>query len=245
MARPSWIGVVALAAVALLGGLALGGCGSERVLVMVPPELDLGAYEAVGVVEFSGSDPPLQAEAGRQFRDEALQAQPGVRLIELDGAEAASLSKGRLAPEALAQLRDEFGVDAIFVGDLQISEVKPRVSLSSSLIQMRATAEAHGTLNVRLVETAGGATVWSRSGRDTVQVATMGANSRGGGHIGIADADSEYAGMVAGLTSHVAAPLWPRYIRRKPEDVPPHYVVTYPDGVAVYAPPRQVVAETR
>src|SRR5690606_27693604 len=108
MAHASRLGMLSLAAVTLLGAVTgLGGCGSKRVPVMVPPELDLAGYQAVGVVECAGSDQHLCRAAGRQFRDEALQAQPGVRLIELDGAEAAALTSGgatgrRLAPEALA-----------------------------------------------------------------------------------------------------------------------------------------------
>jgi hypothetical protein len=133
----------------------------------------------------------------------------------------------------------------VFVGDLEVSEVKPRIDLSASLIQMRASAEAHATLSARLIETTSGATVRSRSGRDKTSVARMRADSRGGGHIGIDDPEAKYAEMVQGLTSHVAAPLWPRYVRRKEKDVPPHYIVTYPDGVAVYAPPPQAVTEAR
>jgi hypothetical protein len=245
MARTLHLGFLALTALTLLGG-----CSGKRVLVMVPPDLDLAGYQAVGIVEFSGKEPHLAAEASRQFRDEVLQAQPGVRLVELDGEpEAQALSSARRPdPAALAALRDRFGVDAIFMGDLQVSEVRPNINLSASLISMRASAEAHATLNVRLVQTASGATVWSRSAQDKTTVANMRADSRGSGHIGVADPEAKYAELVAGLTSHVAAPLWPRYIRRKPEDVPPHYVVTYPDGVAVYAPPERAVTavgETR
>lgn len=242
MARTLHLGILALTALTLLGG-----CAGKRVLVMVPPDLDLSGYQAVGIVEFSSREPHLAAEASRQFRDELLQAQPGVRLVELDGEpDAQALSTARRPdPATLATLRDRFGVDAIFMGDLQVSEVKPNINLSASLISMRASAEAHATLNVRLVETSagGGATVWSRSAQDKTSVANMRADSSGRGHIGIADPEARYAQLVAGLTSHVAAPLWPRYIRRKPEDVPPHYIVTYPDGVAVYAPPPQQMTE--
>jgi hypothetical protein len=77
-----------------------GGCGAKRVLVMVPPELDLARYQAIGVVEFSGSDRHLSAAASRQFREDVLAAQPGVRLVELDGeAEVAALAgRGRIEP---------------------------------------------------------------------------------------------------------------------------------------------------
>ncbi|MFG0284914.1 MAG: hypothetical protein ACF8R7_10875 [Phycisphaerales bacterium JB039] len=214
------------------------GCSGKRVLVLVPPDVDLSRYGAVGVVEFSGDDPALRASATERFREAVLEAQPGVRLVDVD-AEALG-AVGRLDPEVVRSLAARFGVDAVFVGAVDISEVKPRVDLSSSLLKVRASAEAHGELSARLLETGSGATVWSRSGRDKTSVAHLRARSDGSGQFGISDPGEKYAEMMRGLTAQVAGPLYPQYVRRRAEDVPPHYVVTYPDGVEVWAPPAAV-----
>ena len=70
-------------------------------------------------------------------------------------------------------------MDCIITGDLNVSDVKPKVSLSSLLSSMSVSAEVDAQLTVKLLETSKGATDWLGSARDKRSVAHVSIFSAG------------------------------------------------------------------
>ena len=61
-------------------------------------------------------------------------------------------------------------MNTIFTGELIISDIRPAIRISSDLGNMGVAADVDATLNVEMVETASGASIWSRSASVTKRV---------------------------------------------------------------------------
>lgn len=204
-------------ALALTGLAVLSSC-SSRVWMMVPARVDLHEYGQVGVVEFQGAEGELCQLATREFQQRLLQARAGIQMVEV---------------EALATRQD---LPAVFVGSVEFSKVSPTIGITSSLTEVQARAELHGTLSVRLIDPESGATLWMSSSNRSATVASAGVDGSGGS-FGFTDVAGIKAAMVAEMAEDVTYDFRDQFYRKKLEEIPPHYRVTYPDGVAVYAPP--------
>ena len=147
------------------------GCGGTK--VMVPPRIDLQQHEVLAVIEFSSSrEGELGPLATARFV-EAIRADQGlVRIVDLGTETEALRAVGaarldRAAYQALGQTHD---VNTIFTGELIISDIRPAIRISSDLGNMGVAADVDATLNVEMVETASGASIWSRSASVTKRV---------------------------------------------------------------------------
>ncbi len=160
-----------LTATALLAATA---CRSERVLM--PPQVDLSGYGTIGIVEFSSnSKGNLDTYATQKFLQNVQAAQPGVRALEL-GSEhklLRAVNAEELDFMAIRKRGEQFGIDALFVGHLEVTSVKPKVNIGRMLTSMRLEANVSADLTTRLFETKSGATVWTRSARRTAPVASV------------------------------------------------------------------------
>ncbi len=156
------------ASVSLLAAFALLAACSHTVVVPVPPRVDLKGYNTIGIVEFdSNSDRATSASATRQFQEQIQSAQPGTRFIELGDRQAllASLGAKQLDAPTLKRIGQQYGVAAVFLGDLAYSEPRVDVKISDiTKLQGGVRAEVRGDMSARLLETATGASVWSNSG---------------------------------------------------------------------------------
>ena len=145
----------------------LGACSHPTVLVSVPPRMDLRNYPTLGIVDFtSGPEQALGARAARQLQEHVQAAQPGTRFIELGDRDAvlAAVGARQLDVSALRKIGEKYGVAAVFVGELAYSEPTVDVKLMDlTKLEGGVRAEMRGDLSSRLVETATGASVWSRS----------------------------------------------------------------------------------
>ena len=116
------------------------GCASS---VQMPPRVDLGQWDLIGIVDFGGDDDPeLASRATGQFVQMLQAAQPGARILEL-GPEKRILSEvghEELDFEAMRALGERYEVDAVFTGGLELSNVKPDVRFGESLTSVRAAA---------------------------------------------------------------------------------------------------------
>lgn len=157
----------------ICAGLVLAACSSK---VLVPPRLDLSPWPTIGIIEFQHpSDPALGRLATREFIEMVQAAQPGSRILEL-GSEAHVLAQIRseeLDFDALEAIGKRFDVDALFVGDLDITGARPSLRVGSALTSMKARADVTGFLTGRLLETRSGATVWSRSSKASANLARV------------------------------------------------------------------------
>lgn len=202
------------AALALLLAL-LPGCAKK---VLVPPRVDLGAWRTIGIVEFSGgSDPALGVQATQEFMEIVHHAQPGVRILEL-GAEQqvlAEVDSAALDFEAVRALRERYGVDAVFVGRLEVGRVKPNLRFGQSFASMEARADVQGEIAARLLETGSGATVWSRTATSTRNVAHVGVPSTGLPSFGATDPSDVQAGLVRQLVANLSGDFYSRWVKQR------------------------------
>lgn len=148
-----------LAMVAVLLLLPLAGCRSTRQTQYLHKNADLGAIERVAVLPFENL---TQERAASDKVQKIFQ----MELLALDVFEVAEpgqvtkvlRSSGITSPEALGakdfqKIGQELGVNAVFVGTV--------VDYTETRVGSTPTPEV--TIQVRLVETQTGATIWSTS----------------------------------------------------------------------------------
>ncbi|HYY59775.1 MAG TPA: hypothetical protein VE756_00130 [Burkholderiales bacterium] len=169
--------------VGLLVAFALLGACSRTVVVPVPPRVDLRGYSSIGIVEFdSNSERAISARATRQFQEQIQAAQPGTRFIELGERQAllASVGARRLDAPTLRKIGQQYGVAAVFLGDIAYSEPRVDVKISDiAKLEGGMRAEVRGDMSARLFETASGASVWSTSGWARRQLGAVSVSEQG------------------------------------------------------------------
>jgi len=195
------------------------GCGSGRTRVMVPPRIDLKAHEVIGVVDFRcSSENELGPFATARFIDVARQDQGMVRIVKLGTEDEAleAVGQDRLDPAAFKALGEKYGVQTILTGDLVFSEVRPKVSIGHSLTHIGVAADVHATLAVQMVETASGASLWSRSAGTTERIggASFSKNSVG---LAIDDPENAYQRLVNSLVYAITPEFRPTWEWRRVE----------------------------
>ena len=192
----------------LFSVVAATGC-SKRVLV--PPQLDLHPYPAVGLVTFTmdNSKGDLEHLATDQFLAEIHNAQPGTPVVELGNYQALLEECGRekLDREALRTLAAEYGVATVFVGHMKASNISPRASLSGF---PRVGATVSVQLTVRMLETEIGATLWTNTAKATESVGELGLS---GSQIVFAAQDPKeaYGDLVRHLIANVTTDMYATY----------------------------------
>ena len=91
------------------------GCASR---IMVPPQVELDQFEAIGIIQFStSSEGELGAYATRRFVEEMRRDQGLVRTLDL-GTEAralASVNGDRLDPATIRALGEEHNATAVLL----------------------------------------------------------------------------------------------------------------------------------
>ena len=193
--------------------LALVSCGGSRYqTVTVPPRVDLASFERVGLVLFTveNADPALGQHATQRFAQHLLNAQWGYELLELG---AHPVGEDGPARSALARaLGEEHGLGAVVLGELEVSDVRPRASLTRG---PRIAADVSVQLTVRMLAGGSGGTLWTQSSRirDTLaEVSIVG----GGIAVGADDPEEVYGALVNRLLRNVTVDFRPttRRVRR-------------------------------
>jgi hypothetical protein len=139
-----------------------GGCAARYRTVMVPPRIDLTEHEIIAVVQFNSSN---EGELGpmvtRRFADLARRDQGLVRMKNV------VLESGGRDITALKELAQRHGARTVLVGSLDVSDIRPNLSISKTLRSGTLTANVNAILTVDLIESATGASIWSTSARAT------------------------------------------------------------------------------
>jgi len=199
-------------AACLLGALlAAQGCATK---VHVPPRVDLGAWHTIGLVEFSGgSEPLLRNLATRDFMQRLQAAQPGVRIVELGSRQRVLREVGHseLDFESVRAIGKRFEVDAVFMGDLDLSDVMPSVAVGRSFASLEARADVNGQAAAKLLETRSGATVWSRTSSASANVARIGLRYGVIPTFGASDPSDVQAGLVHQLVTALTGDFYWRW----------------------------------
>jgi len=180
-----------------------------------PPRLDLRPHAPIALVTFTveNAQGVLHEVATQRFAEAALAAQAGIELLELGDAEAvlAAVGEPEMGPRAAQRIGTEHAVPAVFVGHLVVSDVKPRGVLPPfGGPHVEATVSVE--LTVRLLSTATGGTLWSRSARATETVGEVGL-SGGRPYFGAEDPNAAYGRLVDHLVSVVTYDLRPRRVK--------------------------------
>jgi hypothetical protein len=201
----------------LLVGAAVASSACASQMSRVPPRMDLGNYDRIALVTFS-ADPSkytLGQMATQRFAEEVLASQSGFELLELglaDSSVARLLAAGD-APAAAQVLGREKQIPAVFFGQLAVAGAKPNGSVSAGgNLNVGATVAAE--LNVRLLSTSTGGTLW-RSSSSTSQ--SVGQVSMSGGRlptISATDPNAAYASMVDDMVSQVTRDFRPTWTRQ-------------------------------
>jgi hypothetical protein len=196
----------------LLSLVVLSGCASNPPArrIWVAPRVDLKQYETIGMVEFtSASKGELASLATRRFAEAARRDQDMLRMIDIGPQKVAlaSVGQNRWSPESCRAIGRKNGVKTMFHGTLTVSSVRPSVQVSTMFRSGGVSAQVDAELEVQMIETETGASIWSRSATAT---RTLGGVSSFGGKdfaFNAADPESAYGELVDALVSQVARDL--------------------------------------
>jgi hypothetical protein len=195
--------------------LLAAGCASrpQQPAEYVPPQLDLGRYEALGIFEFGGPDKAgLGAMAAEEFVTALHSAQPGTPVLELAALPGAA--RGKVAPEQIRAVAERERVDAIFVGEVSEAESKPRVAFDPNSGSASASAERKAKITVRLLDGRSGATVWSATSERTIPVVAFNGTLGSLPRVRTTPADEARAILVRDLVNDVTYDMRPRWVQR-------------------------------
>ena len=147
------------AAVTFAATLALAGCATSKTTKYMHPNMDLGAVRRVAVLPFENltQDKSASEKAHKIFLTELLSleafevVEPGqvtqyLRTNRIDSIEA-------LGPAELKRMGEALKTQAIFMGSV----------VDFADIRTGSTPSAEVTIQLRLVETQSGVTIWSAS----------------------------------------------------------------------------------
>lgn len=181
------------------------GCRS-RPQVLVPAPVDLQPHARIGLVTFTseGARGALAPLATQRFLSAMLSAQPGIEVLELGEL------PGPVDAAAARRLGEQHGLRSVVVGQLAVSELKPRVSILGGL---RASAEANVGLTVRMLAAGSGATVWTREARVRETIANVSVVD-GQAVLGAQDPDEAYGELVGVLVWEVTQDFRSRWVRQ-------------------------------
>jgi hypothetical protein len=179
--------------------------------------MDLGNYDRIALVTFS-ADPAKNSFgllATQRFAEEVLASQSGFELLELgpaDSSVARLLAEGD-APAAAQELGRQKHIPAVFFGRLAVSDAKPRGSVSAGGdVNVGATVAAE--LNVRLLSTSTGGTLWRSSGAASQSVGQVTMNGGRLPSISATDPNAAYANMVDDMVAQVTRDFRPTWVKQ-------------------------------
>lgn len=199
--------------VSIAVSLLMLGCGTK---VMFPPEVDLKEYESVGLINFTTeAEGKIGEFVTQKFLEEISLSQKGVRIIEIGSMDEVlqSVQRDKVGPEAIREIGQKHNLNSLIIGNLQVSDVKPKVSISSIITHMSVRAVIDATITAKLLDTADGATVWTDSAQKTADVAHVSIFSGNVVHFDADDPEEAYGELVDSLIEEVTEDLRISYRR--------------------------------
>ncbi len=192
----------------------LSGCASQ--VIAVAPRVNLGMYERIGMIELvSSADGDLPQLATQKLMHAIQSAQPGVRILELgdESRVLGSIEHDRLDFEAIQAIGERYRVDAVLVGQLEVTDNKPKVTLSTRVKSMSARVDVEASLSAKLLETETGSTLWTNSVRGRETVAHVKLQHRGPSDFSAGDPEDAYGKLVQSLAHQITGDFRVRYER--------------------------------
>ena len=177
------------------------GCAHTE-KVRVPPKVELKTYRTIGVIEFStNAEDALKPYVTQNFIQNIQSAQPGTRILELGDKDQLlrSLGHSKLNPESIQSIGRKHNVDALILGHLEVSEIKPKINVYAAAKALNAKAYIEAALRTRIFETDSGATFWTRATSAKTHVAKIYLTDGGGFSFGVSDPREKYGKLVPHL----------------------------------------------
>ena len=213
MRTPSKLALCVLITAALM----TVACGPKKMTYTIPPRVDLKQHEMIGVIEFiSSAEGELAPMATRRFMAAARQDQGLIRMIEF-GPEKdvlTTVGKSDLNADAYKALGQKHGVRTILVGELTISDIRPGLRISAAFDGGTLSAQVDAALEVQMVETATGASIWSESCEITTSVGHLSVFKGGNFVFDAEDPEAAYGDLVDSLVASVTRDFRVTYERR-------------------------------
>ena len=201
----------------LAGFVMLVSC-SHTEKVLLPPKIELKAYRNIGVIEFStNAENNLRQYVTQNFIQNVQSAQPGTRILELGNEELVlkSIRRQELDLKTIKSIGDEYNVDALILGHLQVSEIKPNVKIFSVSQAVRAQVYVEAALQTRILETSSGATLWTQANSEKTSVAKLNLATEGHFNFSASDPKEKYGKLVPKLVYANTSDFRSRYEYRK------------------------------
>jgi hypothetical protein len=120
----------------------------------------------IGIIEFKCThEGKLGSLATSEFINEIRRDQDMVRIVDLGTEREVLKAAGakKLDREGFQAIGDKLDVNTIFVGELKVSNVKPKIDIGLLFGALSFRAVVDASLNVRMIEVESGASVWSSS----------------------------------------------------------------------------------
>ena len=204
----------------LLSGaaFALASC-TKTVNVYYPPRLDLTQYGRLGLITFSDNAQPSVAEyATEQFQNQIQAAQVGIPIVELGSEEKVlkSIGSNQLDLAAMQKIRQQYNVSAVFTGSVIYSDVDTDVNLED-IMEFEASVDTtlHATLSAKLIETDGGATIWSDSTSWKRNLGNVSVSENTGVSVGTKGYDDAYKKLIPDMVYDVTHDFRGRYVKER------------------------------
>jgi len=170
--------------------------------VMVPPAVDLKIYEPVGIITFNcNAEGSLEQFITQRFIERATQDQKLVKFIRL-GTEAEVLKavdKTSLDPDAIKAIAQKYNVNSVFTGNVDISDVRPKINIVPGLWYVGAQADVEAKFAVSMLEVEDGAVIWAGSSRAKRTVGHVSFLSGGHFSFDAQDPENSYGELVEEL----------------------------------------------
>ena len=186
--------------------------------VQVPPRVELKTYRTIGVIEFStNAEDTLKPYVTQNFIENIQSAQPGTRILELGDEDQLlrSMGQSKLNLETIQSIGRTYGVDALIVGYLEVSEIKPKINIYAPAKTLNAKAYIEAALRTRILETDSGATFWTRATSARTHVAKIYVTDRGALSFGVSDPREKYGKLVPHLVYDNTSDFRSQYEYRK------------------------------
>lgn len=170
--------------------------------VMVPPAIDLKTFEPVGIIMFKcNAEGNLDQFVTQKFIEQCTKDQKLVKFIQL-GKEAdvlKAIEKTTLDHEAIKAIIQKYNVKSIIAGEVEISDVRPKINIVPGLWYVGAQADVEAMLVARMLESVDGATIWTGSARAKRTVGQVSFISGGHFSFDAQDPESAYGDLVEEL----------------------------------------------
>lgn len=174
--------------------------------VMVPPAIDLKTLEPVGMITFKCNVPGNLAEyVTQKFIEQSTKDQKLVKFVQLGKEDILlkEVEQQTLDINAIKTIADKYKVKSIVSGEIEISDIHPKINVVPGLWYVGAQADVSATLIVRLIDGADGYTIWSKSARAKRTVGHVSFMSKGHFSFDAEDPENAYGPLAEELIKKV------------------------------------------